>query len=149
MWYIDSKLKQQRLEICMACEHYEPEKKTCGPVYNPFKELIKKRDPIIINGEEFRTCGCYVNVKASLTSEHCPLGKWSSGVISKEEACEMKAFILSLDNSFITQEQRVKLFGYKSKLSGRNEQMTTCPPCVKDLIENLKKQVRNLECGCE
>lgn len=146
MWYVDSKLKQERLKICEACEHFEPEKKTCGPVYNPFKELIKKRDPIIINGEELRTCGCYVNVKASLTSEHCPLGKWLSERLSKVDGCALKDFILSLDEYHVTNEQLQTLFSYKSKISGRHEQVTTCPSCVRDLIDNLKKQVRNLEC---
>jgi len=139
MWFVKSETYNERIEICKGCEHFTSAG-TCGtPVVG---------NKVTYNGEELHTCGCVMRVKASLTSEHCPLGKWSSGIISKQDACELKEFILSLDASFITHGQKVKLFGYKSKLSGRNEPITNCPPCVRELIEGMKKQIRNLECGC-
>lgn len=140
MWFVSSETYNERRAICKGCEHFTGVG-TCGTPGIGHKVTYK--------GEELSTCGCFIRVKAKFAIEHCPLGKWSSGIISKEDACALKEFILSLDASNITDEQRVKLFGYKSKLSGRNEPITKCPPCVSDLVENLKKQVRGLECGCE
>jgi hypothetical protein len=139
MWYEKSEKYNERIEICKGCEHFTSVG-TCGTPFIGNK--------VTYNGEELHTCGCKISIKARFNSEFCPLGKWSSGIISKEDACELKEFILSLDASFITHEQKVKLFGYKSKLSGRNEPITNCPPCVRELIEGMKKQIRNLECGC-
>jgi len=137
MWFVNSQLKQQRLEICKACEHFSSVG-TCGtPVIG---------NEVIVNGEVLHTCGCIMTVKTSLASEHCPLGKWSSERLSKVDGCALKDFILSLDEYHVSNEQLQKLFAYKSQISGRHEQVTTCPSCVKDLVENLKKQVRNLEC---
>jgi iron-sulfur cluster repair protein YtfE (RIC family) len=137
MWFVNSALKQQRMEICKSCEHFT-NKTTCGtPVIG---------NEVIVNGEVLHTCGCIMTVKTSLSAEHCPLGKWSSERLSKVDGCALKDFILSLYEYHVTNEQLQKLFSYKSKISGRHEQVTTCPSCVKDLIENLKKQIRNLEC---
>jgi len=137
MWFVNSKLKQERLEICKGCEHYSSVG-TCGtPVIG---------NEVIVNGEVLHTCGCIMTVKTSLASEHCPLGKWSSERLLKVDGCALKDFILSLDEYHVSNEQLQKLFAYKSKISGRHEQVTTCPSCVKDLVENLKKQIRNLEC---
>ena len=137
MWFVNSQLKQERLEICKGCEHYSSVG-TCGtPVIG---------NEVEVSGEVLHTCGCIMTVKTSLASEHCPLGKWSSERLSKVDGCVLKDFILSLDEYHVTNEQLQKLFNYKSKISGRHEQVTTCPSCVKDLIENLKKQIRNLEC---
>lgn len=137
MWFVNSRLKQERLEICKVCEHYSSVG-TCGtPVIG---------NEVEVNGEILHTCGCIMTVKTSLAAEHCPLGKWSSERLSKVDGCALKDFILSLDEYHVTNEQLQTLFSYKSKISGRHEQVTTCPSCVRDLIDNLKKQVRNLEC---
>jgi hypothetical protein len=137
MWFVNSKLKLERLEICKGCEHYSSVG-TCGrPVIG---------NEVEVNGEVLHTCGCVMTAKASLASEHCPLGKWSSERLPKVDGCALKEFILSLDEYHVSNEQLQKLFAYKSKISGRFEQVSTCSDCVKDLIQNLKKQVRNLEC---
>lgn len=43
---------ERRLAICKTCEHF---------VDNPMK---------------CRKCGCYLNLKTRLETEHCPIGKW-------------------------------------------------------------------------
>ena len=138
MWLVKEIVKQERLSICRACD-YLTKTGTCGtPVIG---------DVVEINGETLRTCGCFMRVKASLKVSFCPLGKWSSDALTKEQACELKALIESIGEQ-VSSETIHALFAYKSKISGRKEQVTTCAPCVRQLIEDLKKQVRNLECNC-
>ena len=43
---------QRRLTICKSCPHYLKTKGRCA------------------------LCGCFMNFKAKLASEHCPIGKW-------------------------------------------------------------------------
>jgi hypothetical protein len=88
-----------------------------------------------------------MNVKASLKSSFCPLGKWSSEALTREEGCALKKLLANVGDQ-VTGDTLKELFEYKSKLSGRHEQITTCPPCVRQLVEDLRKQVRMLECDC-
>ena len=139
MWLAKTETQAARLDVCRSCEHFTS-KGTCGtPVIG---------NEVIVNGEKLRTCGCIMRVKASLKSSFCPLGKWTGEALTKEEACALKRLLKSIDGQVVG-ETITELFMYKSKLSGRHEPVTTCAPCVRELIENLKKQVRNLECGCE
>lgn len=139
MWFVNEIKKVERLEICKGCEHYNRKRGTCGtPVIG---------NEVIVDGVTLRTCGCFMNVKASLKSSFCPLGKWSSVALSKEEGCELKALLKNVYDT-VDGETLTALFAYKSKISGRTERVTTCAPCVRELVENLKKQVRMLDCGC-
>lgn len=53
---VDDELFQERINICNSCEKYD-----AGP--NRCKE-----------------CGCYLDVKARLILDSCPLGKWTESV---------------------------------------------------------------------
>jgi len=45
-------LREQRLAICAGCEFFRQQSKTC------------------------RKCGCFMKLKTTLESAHCPIGKW-------------------------------------------------------------------------
>ena len=138
MWLAKTETKASRLEICKGCKHFT-KRGTCGtPVLG---------DEVVVDGVTLRTCGCFMHVKASLKSSFCPLGKWTGEALTKDEACALQRLLKSIDGQ-VTGETLEELFAFKSKLSGRTEQVTTCAPCVRELVENLKKQVRMLECGC-
>lgn len=49
---LDDQEITQRLSICHECEHFIPKSKRCSK------------------------CGCYLNLKTKLRSQHCPIGKW-------------------------------------------------------------------------
>lgn len=54
----------RRLSICQVCDKLEPKEKRC------------------------RECGCFVETKAKMLSESCPLGKWDqSATISLGGGC--------------------------------------------------------------
>ena len=53
--FVNTFVKDARLAICKACEHYRP----MGPV-----------------GGQCAQCGCYLQAKATLARATCPLNKW-------------------------------------------------------------------------
>lgn len=50
--FMGEKLTAQRISICHRCPHYLPKTKQCAE------------------------CGCFISVKAKLSTESCPLHKW-------------------------------------------------------------------------
>jgi len=50
--YIDKSVSDQRMSICLACEH-----------------LIKLTN-------QCKECGCFMNLKTKLQNAKCPIGKW-------------------------------------------------------------------------
>lgn len=50
--HVSDEVKNQRLEICRACDKYDPEQIRCIE------------------------CGCFLEHKAGFSLDSCPLGKW-------------------------------------------------------------------------
>jgi uncharacterized paraquat-inducible protein A len=48
----DKEVIEQRLEICKVCPAFRPKSQTCSK------------------------CGCFMQLKATLTLAKCPIGKW-------------------------------------------------------------------------
>lgn len=48
----EESIKEQRMKICMDCEHFNKSGSTCNQ------------------------CGCFLGLKTSWASESCPIGKW-------------------------------------------------------------------------
>tara|TARA_Y100001937_G_scaffold56864_2_gene78096 strand:- start:991 stop:1389 length:399 start_codon:yes stop_codon:yes gene_type:complete len=61
-FFVTKKLKEQRLNICRACEFYFKPTGTC------------------------RKCGCFMRIKSSIAVMGCPIGKWLK--VSKNEKKE-------------------------------------------------------------
>ena len=139
MFTVEENIRKERFDTCLKCEflHQSPMGVRCG------KQINEK---VIYNGEEKRLCGCFMKVKTLFKASACPLGKWGTVGVSIETACEMKQFIDSIDPNFVTMDQVRRLYGYKSEISGVTFQPSNCPPCVAQVVEDLKKQVRDLWC---
>ena len=139
MFTVEENIRKQRFDTCLKCEflHNSPMGVRCGKSIG---------EVVTYNGEEKKLCGCFMKVKTLFKASACPLGKWGTVGVSLETACEMKAFVDSLDPNFLTAEQVRRLYGYKSEIGGVTFQPSNCPPCVATTVEELKKQVRDLWC---
>jgi hypothetical protein len=69
--YVDAETKQQRFDVCLECEHRDPEENKC------------------------RACACFLDLKTGSRVNwrpsknrneitHCPLGKWDDKEIANE-----------------------------------------------------------------
>jgi hypothetical protein len=51
--FVSEEVKEERLAICRGCEHYNQKQVRC------------------------KECGCFLDQKASLALDSCPIGKWA------------------------------------------------------------------------
>ena len=58
----EKKEREKRLEICVSCDRYNAEDKTC------------------------LECGCYLEIKTKWASEACPIGLWGS-TLPRKSSC--------------------------------------------------------------
>ncbi|MEA2569353.1 MAG: hypothetical protein QOI24_1354 [Acidobacteriota bacterium] len=56
----------RRLEVCNSCPHYRE------PADDPLLTIA----PWATDRRVCELCGCYMRLKARLTKQHCPAGKW-------------------------------------------------------------------------
>ena len=122
----------KRINICESCKHFRKRTRTCGT-------------PIVGNqiGSK-RLCGCFMDVKTTLKFATCPLGKWNEQQLSHQEYLEIKKLLESTTQT-ITAEQQQQLIYYHAKYLGIQINASSCPPCVKNNLENLKVIIEQYE----
>ena len=126
MLLVNHATQKLRLEICAACEHYVEKTKSCGPlVTEAFTD-----SPV---------CGCFMPGKAKLSFTKCPLGKWEAA-IKEADIQAVRAWFENMDNE--SNESLAELY---NRLSGERRRSTTCAPCNREMIKELKKLLKRVE----
>lgn len=62
-----------RLDVCKQCPAFHATTESCGRLI--LDALFP--EPIDIDGEEVKPCGCYLPLKVTMKHATCPAGKWS------------------------------------------------------------------------
>ena len=70
MLLVDSKIADQRLEICRKCKHFVTTTASCGTLILGKTITYKKK--------KVKLCGCAMPIKTKLKMGSCPIGKWDS-----------------------------------------------------------------------
>lgn len=150
-------IQADRLTICKSCKFHKVNKKgriTCGTYI--FAALIDGQKEIEVEEikenivthyrRKIRLCGCNMNEKTKYTWASCPAGKWGTVGISHDDLVQIKQLLTKYEGqtSFTTNELK-PFFTAISKISGKNIQVTTCSPCVKEVIEDLRKATQDIE----
>ena len=134
---VEQKMARDRLAICRKCPHFNRTglRPTCGtPIIG---EKVKYR------GKEFRTCGCFLDLKVKFANAACPLGKWGK---RKEEDKLMRAareLMAELTPGRITVAQVRKLNEIYPALVGRRQRVKECPDCVRAALSELEKYLEH------
>ena len=142
MFTVPPALRDHRIKTCQECKYYRKTTMSCGTLI--VGESVPEENEFNYRRKKVRLCGCVMPVKTKLMFAKCPLGKWESFRLSKEEIEELKTFVGGLPLSSLSREQVKKLYELKSKLTGRREQPSTCGSCVNSLIKEFKKQLEQL-----
>ncbi len=129
MLFVTQNKRAERLEVCKACEHFNPSTRSCGT-------LLKRKK---VKGGTL--CGCFMPAKASLKTEACPLKKWPAE-ITAEEIQELREFLGPLENH-ISAEQNARLTELYNRVYHTNERPSHCSSCIRNMVENLKKVAYN------
>ena len=156
MFITPPRIRNERLAICKSCKWFVKSTMSCGPL-RPQNLLGAKK--IEVDADEDLTvrhyrkkvklCGCDMTNKTRLAFASCPAQKWVAvgddpdKVLKK--AKEIRDFILPLKNAGrIESADLKKLFEYASEMQGGKVPYTTCPPCVKEIIDTIAKRVEGV-----
>jgi len=125
-------VEQRRIAVCESCQHFRKKSRTCGT-------------PIIGNkvGNK-RTCGCFMDVKTKLSFSTCPLSKWGDLQVSKDDYLDMKKLISEVTNT-IDSEQKNTMYALLNKYSDGTKSTTSCVPCLKSAIQEIKDIIEEYE----
>jgi len=147
MFTVPPAIQAQRLSTCRVCKWYNKKFGTCGtPVVGSNEyddDEIDELNTKTHYRKKIKLCGCFMNVKTKLTFASCPAEKWGSFRLNKEEISELQKFLRGLSKSGqVDEKQARQLWEWKSKLTGRRENYTLCPGCVRDLINVLNRELK-------
>lgn len=143
MFTVPPAIRDSRMKTCQECKHYRKTTMSCGTLI--VGNTVPEENEFSYRKKKVRLCGCVMPVKTKLIFAKCPLNKWDSFRLSKEEIAELREFVGGLPLSSLSRDQVKKLYEMKSKLTGRRESPSTCGSCVAGLIKEFKKQLELLD----
>ena len=62
-----------RMDVCTTCPAYHASTQSCGRLI--VDALFP--EPVMIDGEEVKPCGCWLKLKVTLKHATCPAGRWT------------------------------------------------------------------------
>jgi len=98
---------------------------------------LLKGEEIIYKGAPVKLCGCIMPIKAHLKASSCPINTWTS-LISQKDLKQLKTTLGEMSGNRITKEQNIILTELHNKIAGRNNRVSSCGPCVKEMVKELK-----------
>jgi len=135
---VPQSIKIERLNICKKCKWYNDG--WCGtPIIG---NTVEDVNDVTYYKEKIKLCGCKLEWKAKYRFTSCPARKWHALDWSAQEIKELDAFIGRIYNaSKIVQEDNEQLHKWYSKMTGKRENISSCPSCIRELITEFRKQL--------
>jgi hypothetical protein len=142
-------IQATRLEICHACKFYNETTKSCGTLI--LGDEVKNDELTATHyRKKIKLCGCVVRAKVKLSISKCPAEKWDrhtskqgSVPLTDEQIKNLAEFIKSLEGkNRIYNDEVVNLFKWANKVSSTYVEASTCPSCVVEIINALKRVVK-------
>ena len=135
-------MANKRLATCIECPAYNATVRTCG---TPLNKLNPLGETMTVDGVTFKPCGCFLDIKTKMTLSDCPAGRWEK-VVDASLIQDAKTLLNNAKtNKQIDNNERNLLARLKSLMSGKNEKVTSCVPCVNQTIAELDKQLKREE----
>lgn len=134
-------IKIERLNICKKCKFYQPTFGTCGtPLIGGTVE--PEENNVTYYKEKIKLCGCLMELKTKFRFTSCPANKWFALDWTAKEIKELDVFIGRIYNAAkIVQEDNEELHKWYSKMTGKKENISACPSCIRDLIHEFRRQL--------
>lgn len=149
MFTVPAKVHQDRLSICHACKHFRKATGSCGTLIVGNK--LSKEETAQVNAEntvtrnrsKIKLCGCVMRIKAKLILAECPVGKWGKFKVTDADLKKMRKFIDGLQGrDTLTWNEVVQIYAYGSTLSEVDMKATTCPSCVREMLEKVRLTIK-------
>jgi hypothetical protein len=132
-------VKKERLDICKKCKWYNDG--WCGtPIIGNTVEA--EENNVTYYREKIKLCGCNLEWKTKYRFTSCPAGKWHAVNWSDKEIRELDKFITRMHGAHkIEDVDRAELAKWFGKITGKREQPSTCPSCIRELINEFRRQL--------
>jgi hypothetical protein len=149
---VPDNVKQERMAICVKCKWYKETTGSCGTLIVANFNRPKDHVDIVIEDnivrhyrKKVKLCGCKMSWKTQFNWAMCPADKWYSYGISNDELVRIKELLEQYKHkSSLTYLEAKPLFMYASKVSGKNIEQSTCPECVRRIINDLRKATEDI-----
>ena len=146
---VSSTIQADRITICKGCKYYKPLTRSCGTLLiggSVDEADVIKANKVTHYKRKVRLCGCVMTVKTKYTWASCPIGKWGTVGVSKDELVQVKKLLVKYEGKTSFDYHEIKpLFTAMSKISGKNIAPTTCGNCVAQMLEDLRKATQDIE----
>lgn len=135
----------ERIKTCKACKFFKASTGSCGTLI--IGETVQP-ETVTHYRNKIKLCGCVMKWKAKYRFSSCPASKWQPYGVTQDDIDKISEFVLSLQGrQTLTADEGQKLFRYFNQVSGQRQQVTTCAPCVKSVIDDLTKEVKRIQSG--
>ncbi len=135
MFFVSARTRSNRITTCKACKYYKQSTLSCG--------TLGIGKTVQYKGKKHKLCGCVMPVKTRLKVSSCPLGKWHAE-ISAEQVAEIKKLINGIGHT-IPMDVNRKLTQIWNKTTGENKKVSSCSSCVRQMVEDMQKLVKDYE----
>jgi hypothetical protein len=127
----------ERLNTCSKCKYFKKSTRTCGtPI---------KGDTIKYKKQEYKLCGCFMDVKARLRYARCPLNKWADAFALTDLEYKKLKELLGKTVDKVTREQNQLIATLHKKYLKSNAKPSSCPPCVSKYLIDLQQIIEQYE----
>jgi len=150
MFRVPKHIYDQRLSTCGACKHFRKATGSCGTLLlgNTLSEeeakAIDKANTVTRHKSKYKLCGCVMRIKARLHWAKCPLGYWGAHGIDEKRREELRKFVRQIKlNGRLEHADTQRLYAIRAEITGRNEQISNCAPCVKSALNELEEYLNS------
>jgi hypothetical protein len=139
-------IKVQRYSSCMNCKYFVKSTRSCGTlILGGSVDEEDQEDQIITHRKKkIKLCGCVMPLKTKFAFSSCPIGKWDTYGLKKEEIVELRSFVESLPTKGrITNDQIDMMYAWMNKMIGVKQKR--CSSCIKQMIIDLKTEIKFID----
>ena len=115
MFTVPPAIRDHRIKTCQECKYYKKTTMSCGTLI--IGDSVPEENEFNYRKKKVRLCGCVMPVKTKLVFAKCPLNKWDSFRLSKEEIDELKQFVNDLPLSSLRDRKSTRLNSSHSQQS--------------------------------
>lgn len=129
------------MAICKKCKFYQSTFGTCGtPLIGGTVE--PEENNVTYYKEKIKLCGCFMHLKTKFRFTSCPAHKWFAIDMKPEDIAALDVFIQRVSKANkIEQEDNQQLHEWYSKMTGKKENISHCPSCIRELITEFRRQL--------
>jgi len=138
-------IQRERISICNTCKFYNSTFKTCGTPLIGGK-VDPEENNVTYYKAKIKLCGCFMEVKTKFRFASCPANKWLALDMKPEEITVLDQFINRVNKANKIEPDDINLlYHWYSKISKKHQQPSGCASCIRDLINEFRRQLGKVE----